>query len=243
MSGEKSAEESRKKDGDILQSGKESRSEESVAPKRKDNRLKVVGIVAGVIVVLGIAGFVWHEQPSFCSAICHTPMDGYLQTYEAKLGQSATDKWGNTVANASGMMASVHREKAGSTCLSCHQPVMSEQVTEGMEWVSGNYYAPLSERSLTDLVQARGVNSQQFCLNSDCHNMTYDDLAQATSNMTYNPHETHYDGLECSDCHKAHRASVYYCTKCHSDAADEMPEGWITYSESQELEQKHSAQE
>lgn len=202
----------------------------------------VTGIVVAVVVVAGIGGLVWHNQPSFCNAICHTPMDGYLETYEAQSGQQATDKWGDTVSDASGMMASVHREKADANCLSCHQPVLSEQVNEGMEWLSGNYYAPLEERDLTDLVQARGVNSQQFCLNESCHNMTYDDLAQATSNMKYNPHETHYDGLECSDCHKAHRASVYYCTKCHADAEQDMPEGWITYSESVALEQQHADQ-
>ncbi len=212
------------------------------APKRKRWPI-VAGVIVVVLVVAGVGGLVWHEQPSFCNAICHAPMDGYLQTYEAKSGQEATDKWGNDVSDASGMMASVHREKAQANCLSCHQPVMSEQVNEGLEWVSGNFYTNLTERSLTQLVEARGVNSQKFCLNESCHNMTYDDLAQATSNMTYNPHQTHYDGLECSDCHKAHRASVYYCTKCHADAESQMPSGWITYAQSQQLEQQHATQE
>jgi Zn finger protein HypA/HybF involved in hydrogenase expression len=212
------------------------------APQKKRWPI-VVGVVVVVLVVAGIGGLVWHEQPSFCNAICHAPMDGYLETYEAQSGQEATDKWGNTVSDASGMMASVHREKAQANCLSCHQPVMSEQVNEGLEWVSGNFYTNLTERSLTQLVEARGVNSQKFCLNESCHNMTYDDLAKATSNMTYNPHQTHYDGLECSDCHKAHRASVYYCTKCHSDAESQMPAGWITYAQSQQLEQQYATQE
>lgn len=38
-------------------------------------------IVAAVIVIAGFGFWTWHEQPSFCGAICHTPMDAYADTY------------------------------------------------------------------------------------------------------------------------------------------------------------------
>ena len=48
--------------------------------------------------LIHISGFwVWHEQPSFCAAICHTPMDEYLETYEQEPGTTGVDKWGNEV--------------------------------------------------------------------------------------------------------------------------------------------------
>lgn len=200
------------------------------ARARKRRRWPVaVGVTAAIVLVAAVGGVVWHEQPSFCNAICHTPMDPYLPTYEAQPGQEAVDKFGNTVANATGMMAAAHRI-AGESCLSCHVPTMSEQVTEGLEWVSGNYVAPPEERSLDDLAEARGMDGQEFCLNEQCHNLTYGELAEKTADRAYNPHETHFDGLECGDCHKAHRESVLYCTRCHADAEAEMPAGWVTFA-------------
>ena len=35
----------------------------------------VVGVVAVVLVAAGAGFWVWHEQPGFCNAICHDPMD------------------------------------------------------------------------------------------------------------------------------------------------------------------------
>ena len=69
-----------------------SENENAPAPKRARRGAIVGGVVAVVVVVAAIGAFVWHEQPSFCNAICHTPMDGYLETYEATPGQPATDK-------------------------------------------------------------------------------------------------------------------------------------------------------
>ena len=40
-----------------------------------------VGCVAAVIVLAAAGFFVWHEQPSFCNAICHVPMDNYVEGY------------------------------------------------------------------------------------------------------------------------------------------------------------------
>ena len=68
--------------------------EAASAPSVKRNKRKlagIIGVVAAVVVVAGAGYMVWHDQPSFCNAICHTPMDGYLTTYEATPGESATD--------------------------------------------------------------------------------------------------------------------------------------------------------
>lgn len=215
------------------------------APKRK-KPLVVAAVVAVVLVIAGAGFWVWHEQPSFCGAICHVSMDSYLPTYESNPGSEGVDKWGNAVSDSSAMLAPVHRVQ-GIGCTGCHVPVIGEQISEGLEWVTGNYtvvstgdgsYA-LEERGLDELVAARGVASEQFCLRSGCHVtvngdvMTRDDLIAATSDRTRNPHVQQHGEVACSECHKAHRASTVYCSKCHSDT--EIPEGWLDYSEAQQL--------
>ena len=185
-----------------------------------------VAVVAVVLVVAGAGLWAWHEQPSFCSAICHNPMDPYLPTYEAEPGQPTADKWGNEVADAAGLMAASHRAENGDTCMSCHVPTLGEQISEGMTWVSGDYYDPLSERNLDDLTAARGVEGDEFCLNEACHNYTRDELVELTSDRAFNPHVAQHEERECSDCHKAHRSSVMVCAQCHTEA--EIPQGWIS---------------
>ena len=227
---------------------------ESQGPKRAGEKRKRLGItlgcIAAVLVVAGAGFMVWHEQPSFCNAICHTPMDGYLETYEAEPGQAATDKWGNQVADASGMLSAVHRTNdSNATCLSCHQPVISEQVSEGLSWASGSYTlmatdgnpaGELTERGTSQLTEARGVAGDEFCLNKDCHNLTREDLTALTevesdnpAVIIRNPHSWQHGQQACSDCHKAHRASVLTCTQCHADM--ELPEGWISAQEAKLL--------
>ena len=216
---------------------------EPAAKKGKKKWPIVVGVVVAVLVVAGAGFWVWHEQPSFCNAICHTPMDPYLPTYEAQPGEPATDKWGNELETASGMMAAVHRadESSDITCMGCHVPTLSEQIGEGMSWITGNYEVMLTqagmhvvpEKSLEDLVAARGIEPDQFCLNEGCHNMTREDLQQATADMKRNPHVQQHGEVSCDQCHKAHRASTNYCAQCHSDA--DLPEGWITPAEEKKL--------
>ncbi len=224
--------------------------EAAPAAKRPRKRAPIaVAVVAAVLVVAGAGLWVWHEQPSFCGAICHVSMDPYLPTYEAEPGQPAEDKWGNEVADASGMMAATHRAADGSTCLSCHVPTLGEQVAEGMSWVSGDYevvsvgnegYA-LIERPLSQLVEARGLGSgEEFCLNDACHvnedgtPMDRADLVAITADQERNPHVEQHGEVTCDSCHKAHRASVNYCSKCHADA--EIPEGWLSVAQEKQLE-------
>ncbi len=225
-----------------------SASQDEKQPNKPKSRKKqiIIGVVAVLVVICAGVG-VWHDQPSFCNAICHTPMDGYLSTYESDLDSPATDKWGNEVSNASSMLAPVHA-KQNITCVGCHVPTMSEQVSEGLSWISGGYgviqtndlhFVP-AEKSLSELTAARGVASEQFCLNSGCHTtssgaaMTRDDLVEKTSYMKYNVHTQPHGDVACSDCHKAHRASTVTCNQCHTEAT--LPEGWISPTVAESLE-------
>ena len=180
----------------------------SPAPKRRGRRTAVVAaVVAAILVVAGVGMWVWHEQPSFCGAICHTPMDNYLTTYESDLNSPATDKWGNEVADPHTMLAAYHG-KLGNDCMDCHVPTLSEQIGEGAAWVAGNYNFPLVERTASELTKASGRDADELCLNEACHNLTRDDLYEKTADMgTYNPHWAHHEELECTTCHKAHRGS------------------------------------
>lgn len=214
----------------------------------------VVGVVAVVLVAAGAGFFVWHEQPSFCNAICHTPMDAYVQTYV----DGTHDKYGNELtedADKMSMMAFAHAnptEGESTNCLGCHVPTLGEQITEGMNWVSGNYEVAgenkigqtiLEDRDLGDLVEARGLAEDEFCMNSDCHHVAADgteivdraslEAATADLDATYNPHKAQHGEYACSQCHKAHSQSVNACTQCHSSAP--VPEGWLTASEAKKL--------
>ena len=203
--------------------------------KRKPRKkLTIVVLVVAAIVVIGFGFYQWHETPEFCTAICHTPMnDAYRQTLYANPNESATDKWGNHVEKADAMLASKHGAM-GKKCMACHVPTIQEQVTEGLAWISGNYYNPLSERDLARLVFYSGAGETEFCLNSSCHNITKTGLAKETASMVRNPHSWHHSEYTCSDCHKAHRASVMICSQCHDDVV--IPDGWLTAEQAKDLE-------
>ncbi len=207
----------------------------SKALKRRKRGI-AIGVICAIVVVAGAGFWVWHEQPSFCNAICHSPMDPALETYEGNSGESGVDKWGNPVEDMGTLMVVQHKEAADTVCLDCHVPTIDQQIGEGVHWVSGTYDYPLDECSLTDLNAYRHLSSaDEFCLNEGCHNMTRDDLARATGGQKYNPHATiaGHRQLECSDCHKAHRQSVMACTRCHDEA--NVPEGWLSADESAEI--------
>ena len=208
------------------------------APKKRNRKkLTIVAVVVVAVAAIGIGFWQWHETPEFCTAICHTPMDdAYRQTLYANPYESSTDKWGNQVEKADAMLASKHGAM-GKKCMACHVPAIQEQVTEAAEWVSGNYYNPLSERDLARLVFYRGAGETEFCLNSGCHNISKTKLAGETAEYTRNPHSWHHSEYTCSDCHKAHRASVMVCTQCHEDA--EVPDGWLTAEEAKNLEHQY----
>lgn len=201
----------------------------------------ILAVVVAVVAVGGIGMYKWHETPSFCTAICHTPMDAkYLDTLYANPYEPSVDKWGNEVAYSGAMLASLHGNM-GKECMDCHEPQIEEQVTEGIEWVAGNYYNPLSERDLSRLVFYAKKGETEFCLKSGCHDITKDGLTGLTEDMARNPHSWHHNEYTCSDCHKAHRASVMICSQCHEDA--EIPRGWLTWDEAKKLDTQYMSYE
>lgn len=225
---------------------------ETVAKRRVPAKpIAAVVVAIAVLVCAGSAFYVWHEQPSFCSAICHVPMDAYGKTYQ----DGNHDKYGNELDETakSSMLSYVHGSLGGDssvTCMGCHVPTLSEQISEGMGWVTGGYEVAgtnlagdtyLSTRTLEDLVEARGVEPDSFCLNEACHvgengeAISREELAEKTSGLDekFNPHESIHGDQECSTCHKAHTQSVNYCTKCHDNAP--VPDGWLTWSEYETL--------
>ena len=210
---------------------------ETAAPK-KSSAKKRVGIVCGVIaVIVAIAGFgmwTWHDDPSFCGTVCHTPMASYLETYDQKPNTEGVDKYGNPVSNTSAMLA-VQHGAMGFDCLTCHKATLGQQISDGTAWLAGTYTYPLDERSVAELGEPTGMGSDEMCLNESCHNMTRDDLYNLTADEEnlYNPHWSHHETLDCGTCHKAHGQSVLYCTQCHAQAP--VPEGWLSMGEYNEM--------
>lgn len=176
--------------------------------KRHSKRTYIVGGVIAAVIIVAAAFWVWHETPGFCNSVCHTPMDAYVGSYYSD------DK---------GMMVTVHAD-AGNNCLSCHTPVLSDQITEVMAWTSDSFAMAADGEHL-----AKNYNfaTEEFCARSGCH-----DMSEVVANTwgfegndeKYNPHSSHQDyALDCGDCHKAHETSVLVCNQCHKLT---MPEGW-----------------
>ena len=230
--------------------------------KRMSKKAKVtIGVIVAVVLVGGIGLYQWHEQPSFCGAICHSPMDMYLVNYT----DGQYDAYGNemTTEQASmSMMAYMHKEVNDQTCLQCHVPTMEEQITEGIHWVTGDFeiagtnsqgYGYMPDSTGDQLVKYRSITADQFCLAEGCHTdvagnqiLTRDQLTEATANLASdlggnpdrNPHmfDQHYGVNQCTDCHKGHSQSVNMCTDCHDDAP--VPDGWLTVEQRKQIEAK-----
>lgn len=183
--------------------------ESNAAPKRvvKKNWI-TAGVVAAVVAVAAGGLWVWHETPSFCGAICHSPMNAYVETYDSE---------------DPGMLAAVHAA-SDETCLSCHEPKITEQIGEAMKWVADDY--PMTADG-TMLATGVDLASEDFCATGGCHDMA--DVVSQTwgfegNDEKYNPHSSHQDlALTCGDCHKAHKTSELVCNECHNL---NMPEGW-----------------
>ncbi|MDR0500429.1 MAG: cytochrome c3 family protein [Coriobacteriales bacterium] len=216
--------------------------------KKRSTLFATLGVLVVLVIAIGASVWVWHEDPSFCGAICHSPMDSYVEGYYATPGEPTTDKFGNKVSDASAMLAVSHAaEDIG--CLECHVPSIPQQMGEFALWVSGDYYMPLEEKNLHELLVDSGQKSSEkgneFCLVEGCHTdssgnaLDEDNLKSLLwGNPRYsyrNPHNPPMDSTHnrldysCSDCHKSHRASVNACTQCHAELKELLPSGWQTY--------------
>lgn len=96
------------------------------APRKHKRGITVAVVVVAVLVVAGCGMLAWHETPSFCGTVCHTPMSTYLDTYEATPNTQGVDAYGNEVSNTNSMLAVVHAS-AGQGCMSCHEPSLDQQ--------------------------------------------------------------------------------------------------------------------
>lgn len=174
--------------------------------KRKKRRWPIaVGVTALVLAVAGCGFWVWHEQPSFCNAICHAPMDNYVDGY-----------YHDTT-----LLANAH-ERSDVSCLKCHEAKIDEQVAEGVSWVRGDFVVDEVGNIATRSVTA----DSKMCAQSGCHD--YDQVIATTENwggqIGVNPHSSHQGtAIDCSNCHDVHGQSYMYCNTCHDYA---LPEGW-----------------
>lgn len=158
---------------------------------RARKRLVVLAVVVGVLAVAVVGGLAWHEQPGFCSTICHSTMTPYYESY-----------------TGDEMLVAVHR-KAGITCLDCHEATVSDQVKELTAQVGGDYESPLRQREF----------KPEACAGDDCHgDAKMADMAEKTASLEPNPHENHkITGANCTACHNMHSPQETNCKECHTD--------------------------
>ena len=181
-------------------------SEGGAVPRKKTRKPFVVGgVIVAVLVAAGVGFSVWREQPSFCNAICHDPMDNYVEGYyeNESIGAYA-------------------HQAEGVTCLQCHEATIDAQVHEGLAWISQDFETDENGVITKQLVTA----DKKMCVTSGCHN--WDDVVSATENWGgeagVNPHKSHQgEALDCSYCHGIHTDSVMYCNACHDY---KIPDGW-----------------
>ena len=133
--------------------------ESETMKKTKAPKTKVWPIVLSVIFIAVIAFFTaflhWHEEPSFCSAICHNNMTKYVDGYYSE---------------DDALLVSKHAE-ADVTCLGCHwsQAKMMDLVHEVVLYVSDSYTDPLTDH--------KEFVNDEFC--GSCHDGNLDEFNHA----------------------------------------------------------------
>jgi len=228
-------------DGASKKAAKASAANDGAQPAHQTKKKKwpiVLGVVAACLIAAGVGFWFWHETPGFCGTMCHTSMHTYVETYENEDNTQGVDKYGNTVENTHAMLVVSHKSE-GVACLNCHVPSLQQQLGEVAETITGDYYYPLEEVDTEALMvnsnHAEGTGDQ-FCMNENCHSdKSRETLTSDLEARSWNPHRWQHGEIKCSECHKSHRASVMYCTQCHTEAAEGMPEGWLTYDEAKQL--------
>ena len=188
-----------------------SKNDKSKKPsKNKKKKFVTLGVVVVIIIVAGIGFGVWHNQPSFCNSICHSPMDNYVNGYYNGNSSESAGAYAHQIKNV--------------TCLQCHEAKLDEQISEACAWVKGSYKTDSKGSLKKTLVTA----DKKTCVKSGCHN--WDDVVSATENWGgnsgVNPHRSHQgEAIDCSNCHGMHTQSMMYCNTCHDF---KVPDGWAT---------------
>jgi hypothetical protein len=194
----------------------EEKPEESSKPKRKRRRKLLIALGAAVVVVaaLGVGFAVWHEQPSFCNAVCHQPMDNYVEGYYSQ---------------QAGLLAADHSQ-ADVSCLDCHEATLSDQIREGTVWLQGDF--SVDEAGFIVSESSAQMGTREFCFK--CHDdgdastgKDWEQIVEATTEWGgdegVNPHKSHQGEEDCMTCHSSHQTSIIACDSCHGW---ETPEGW-----------------
>lgn len=78
-----------------------------------------------------------------------------------------------------------------------------------------------AERHKTYGIECNGCHGAQdkknfnykLCLS--CHE-SYAKVAERTKKLSFNPHKSHYEDLECNACHHGHKADENFCATCHA---------------------------
>lgn len=168
--------------------------------KKKISKWLMIGVPVVVVLAAGAAGGLWwHEQPSFCSALCHSTMTPYYETYQAD-----------------DMLAGAHA-KLGIRCIDCHHATIGDQINELKVQVGGKVESPLSQREFPN----------EFCSGDDCHGAaSLEEVATLTGMLQPNPHDNDvYTVGECTACHNMHAPEGIIwsvdsqCSECHVNQA------------------------
>lgn len=90
--------------------------------------------------------------------------------------------------------------------------------------------AAVSAQAMEFKHQARGVTCEKChktaspvkaAKNSSCMEChSYADVAKKSAKLNPNPHDSHAGQVRCVKCHKEHKASVSYCSECHTNPED-----------------------
>ncbi len=193
-----------------------------------------VGVIVIVLVVAGVGFGIWHNQPGFCSTLCHSPMSTYVDGYNSDPSTLAYQH-GHVVKSGDGA-----NEKAAATlksgvsdssmnCLTCHVPKIGEQIAEAGMWLDGNY--TVDQNGKLVLSNPGYQANKEFC--TKCHD--YEKVIASTEHYwgddePANPHASHQGDLDCSSCHNVHGTSTLMCSSCHNF---DVPEGWQSVGQAQ----------
>lgn len=158
----------------------------------------MIGIIAAVLLVVGVAGgsYLVHlsnTSPEFC-ATCHI-MDRNVTSY-----LTSTD------------LDNLHQQ-ANVGCKDCHDYPIPAEIRSGFNFIFGNY--TVDENG--DLLQV--TYDDDMCLH--CH-ISPEFVATATDFLSKNPHNSHNGMMSCKTCHVSHGAQIDYCAQCHDNGNQRM---------------------